>query len=177
MEHIENIKNSNFFPNPPLEKEEIGLIWVHVGSFHWYMEVCFFWYMEFVFWIVLPRHFWPRSMGVYVLNFTLLFPMCSHQVFNGFPITPHLVPYDLINHCLLGMYIGGWEMGLWHLEWLFVLKGSKDLELFFVMCQSKRCIANKNCELERQPPTSQYGTHYLLNKGVGKDEGGRALLN
>jgi hypothetical protein len=34
MEHIENIKNSNFFPNPPLEKEEIGLIWVHVGSFH-----------------------------------------------------------------------------------------------------------------------------------------------
>lgn len=45
------------------------------------------------------------------------------------------------------------------------------------MCQSKRHIANKNYELERQPLTSQYGSHYLLNKGVGKEEGVGALLN
>jgi hypothetical protein len=35
----------------------------------------------------------------------------------------------------------------------------------------------KMCELEKQPPTSQYGSHYLLNKGFGKEEGIRALLN
>jgi hypothetical protein len=69
--------------------------------------------------------------GCLSVEFTLLFPMCSHQVLNGFPLTPHLVPYDLTNHCLLGMLIGGWEMGLWHLEWLFLLRGSKFQNYFY----------------------------------------------